>query len=123
MRIRISWDLGQVFARLDDDTPGSRVVLAALPIRATASTRGEEVYLSASLPLRKEGSFRQRVEPGMVCYWAGGASIVLPFGPTPISVGGESRLISPCNVLGRLEDDSRVLGRIRPGHLLTVARA
>jgi uncharacterized protein len=122
MRIRIAWDLGEVFARLDD-TPSAQAVLAALPLQATASTWGDEVYLSARLPLRTEDNARQVVEPGTVCYWVEGASIALPFGPTPISKAGESRLVSPCNVLGRLEDDPRALSRVRRGHLLTVSRA
>lgn len=122
MRIRISWDLGEVFVNLDD-TPTVRAMLNALPIRSTASTWGHEVYLGARLPVRTEDGARQVVEPGTVCYWVEGASLALPFGPTPISEAGESRLISPCNVLGRLEGNAEALCRIRAGHLLTVSRA
>jgi uncharacterized protein len=122
MRIRITWDFGEVFADLDD-TPTARAVLDALPIRSTADTWGEEVYLGARLAVQSEDDARQVVEPGTVCYWVEGASLALPFGPTPISEAGESRLVSPCNVLGRLEGNPRALGRIRAGHLLTVSRA
>ncbi len=117
MRIRIAWDWGEIFARLDD-TPGARAMLAALPIRATASTRGAEVYLSAPLRLRPDGPARQAVEAGTVCYWPEGASIALPFGAAP-----DARRQAPGHVLGRLEDDPQLLARIRTGHLLTVSRA
>nr|WP_229686202.1 cyclophilin-like family protein [Longimycelium tulufanense] len=43
MRIRLSWPAGTATATLRD-TPTSRALLAALPVRARAGTWGEEVY-------------------------------------------------------------------------------
>lgn len=122
MRLRISWDLGEVFARLDD-TPTTRAVLAALPLHTTAHTWGDEVYLGARLAVKPEDNARRVVEPGAVCYWVEGASLALRIGQTPLARAGESRVVSRCNVLGRLEGHPGALGRIRAGHLLTVARA
>lgn len=116
MRIRIAWDHGEVFARLDD-TPGSRAMLAALPLQSTAASRGEELVLSVPLRVRAGGKTRDDLEPGTVCYWPAGASLALPFGSSAIHHD------SGCQVLGRLEDDPRLLRQVRSGHLLTVTRA
>jgi len=55
------------------------------------------------------------VAPGEVCFWVEGRSLALPFGPTPISRNGEPRLVTRCNVLGRIEGDPRALAGIRAG--------
>jgi hypothetical protein len=55
------------------------------------------------------------VEPGTVAFWTDGYALALPYGPTPISRGDECRLASPCNVLGRLDGDPRLLATVRDG--------
>lgn len=116
MRILISWDHGQVPARLFD-TPSARAVFSALPIHANASRRGVEMRLSAALRLKREAGARQVVEPGTLCYWIEGASLTVPLCP-----GQAARLASPCNVLGRLEGDPAALEGVRNGHLLVLSK-
>lgn len=116
MRILISWDHGQVPARLFD-TPGGRAVFAALPIHANASRRGGEMRVSAALGLKREAGARQVVETGTLCYWAEGASLTVPLSP-----GRLTRLAAPCTVLGRLEGDPAALQGVRNGHLLVLSR-
>jgi hypothetical protein len=60
------------------------------------------------------------VDPGTVCYWVDGKSLALPYGRTPISKGSESRLVSACNVLGKLEGDPRLLSGLRDGARIRV---
>ncbi|WP_256103679.1 cyclophilin-like fold protein [Streptomyces sp. ODS05-4] len=114
MQIRISWPSGQLTATLDD-TPGAKALAAALPIASTAHTWGEEVYFDTPLSLPLEADARQVVEPGTVAFWTEGDALALPYGPTPISRGDECRLASPCNLLGRVDGDPRVLATVRPG--------
>ncbi|WEB41479.1 cyclophilin-like fold protein [Streptomyces yunnanensis] len=114
MKIRISWPTGHVTATLDD-TPTATALLAALPLQATAHTWGEEVYFDTGLAPALETDARQVVEPGTVAFWTEGNALALPYGPTPISRGGESRLASPCNVLGRIDGDPRALATVRSG--------
>lgn len=116
MRILISWDHGQVPARLFD-TPSGRALFAALPIHANASRRGGELRVSAALSLKHEVGARQVVEAGTLCYWVEGASVTVPLGP-----GRVTRLPAPCNVLGCLEDAPAALEGIRNGHLLVLSR-
>jgi hypothetical protein len=119
MRIRISWDKGEVFGALAD-TPTANKVLKALPCSSTANTWGEEVYFS--VPVRTElESYAQRVvPPGTICFWVQGQSVAIPFGPTPASKRGECRLVTKVNVLGKLEGDPQALKSILGGDKIRV---
>ncbi|MEU5300815.1 cyclophilin-like fold protein [Streptomyces noursei] len=121
MKIRISWPTGHVTATLDD-TPTATVLLAALPLQATAHTWGEEVYFDTGLAPALETDARQVVEPGTVAFWTEGNALALPYGPTPISRGDEPRLASPCNVLGRIDGDPRALATVRSGDAIHVQK-
>ncbi len=100
MRVRISWPNGEVTAELAD-TPTTAALKAALPVRGSASTWGEEVYFSVPLSVDLEADARQVVDPGTVCFWVDGGALALPYGPTPISQGDECRLAGACNVARR----------------------
>ncbi|MEU8431368.1 cyclophilin-like fold protein [Streptomyces sp. NPDC029216] len=119
MQIRISWPAGLLTATLDD-TPTSKALAAALPISASANTWGEEVYFDTGVSVGLEHDARQVVEPGTVAFWTEGDALALPYGPTPISRGGECRLASPCNVLGSFDGDPRLLATIREGDPIRV---
>jgi hypothetical protein len=49
-----------------------------------------------------------------------GSSLALPFGPTPVSRGGECRLVTRVNVLGKLEGNPRLLATVRDGDPIEV---
>ncbi|MER7337155.1 cyclophilin-like fold protein [Streptomyces sp. NPDC000075] len=119
MQIRISWPAGLLTATLDP-TPTSKALAAALPISASANTWGEEVYFDTGVSVDLEHDARQVVEPGTVAFWTEGNALALPYGPTPISRGGESRLASPCNVLGSFDGDPRLLATVRDGDPIRV---
>ena len=122
MRIRLSWPGGQAHANLDD-TPTARAVMAALPIRALTNTWGEEVYFDTGVETALEADAADVVDPGTVCFWVEGRSLALPYGPTPASRGDECRLVTEVNLLGRLEEDPRVLAAVQPGMEITVEEA
>ncbi|MGA2139924.1 MAG: cyclophilin-like fold protein [Verrucomicrobiia bacterium] len=119
MRIRISWDNGEVFGVLTD-TPTTKKLLEALPCSSSANTWGEEVYFSTPVRTVLEADARQVVPPGTICFWVEGQSLAIPFGPTPISQGDECRLVTKVNLLGRLEGNPRVLKSIRDGDKIRV---
>lgn len=122
MRIRISWQSGEVFGDLDD-TPTARALYSALPCESDANTWGKEVYFEVPVRAALEPDARQVVEPGTICFWVEGSSLALPFGPTPVSKGDECRLVTRVNVLGRLSGDPSVLGKIRNGDTVRVEPA
>ena len=118
-RVRVAWQGGEVTAHLRD-TPTAGQLLAALPCQATANTWGEEVYFEVPVKAALEPDAQQVVDPGTVCFWVQGGSLALPFGPTPASVGDECRLVTPCNVLGKIEGDPRQLKKVKQGAAVRV---
>lgn len=120
-KIRISWPGGAVTATLAP-TPTAEKVLGSLPARSSANLWGDEVYFSLPLRATLEADARQVVDPGAVCFWVEGNSLALPFGPTPVSRGGECRLVTKVNVLGKLDDDPKLLGSVEEGDEITVVR-
>ena len=118
-RIRIAWPKGSLVAALDD-TPTARALVSALPLNARAQTWGEEVYFEIPVKAILERSAKQVVPPGTVCFWVEGSSLALPWGRTPISEGKEPKLVSPCNVLGRIDGAARDFASVRGGDTITV---
>ncbi|MFF0423836.1 cyclophilin-like fold protein [Streptomyces sp. NPDC004520] len=119
LRIRIIWPAGHTTATLEE-TPTSKALAGVLPISSTARTWGEEVYFDTPVSVPVEDGARQVVEPGTVAFWTDGDALALPYGPTPISRGDECRLASPCNLLGALDGDPRILATVRDGDPIRV---
>jgi hypothetical protein len=119
-RIRITWPKGATVALLED-TPSARALVSALPLNARAQTWGEEVYFEIPVTAELEGDARQVVAPGTVCFWVEGNSLALPWGRTPISEGNEPRLVTRCNVLGKIDGDARQLASVHAGDTVTVS--
>ena len=118
-RIKISWPKGGVTATLEE-TPTAHALVAALPIKARAQTWGEEVYFEIPVKAPLEKDAKQVVPPGTICFWVEGSSLALPWGRTPISEGNEPRLVTRCNVLGKIDGDARQLASVRSGDTITV---
>jgi hypothetical protein len=118
-RIRIAWPKGTARATLHD-TPTARALIAALPLKAKAQTWGEEVYFEIPVKATLEKDAKQVVPPGTVCFWVEGSSLALPWGRTPISEGDEARLVTRCNVLGKIDGEARQLASVRSGDTITL---
>ena len=118
-RIRIAWPKGAVSASLND-TPTARALVAALPLKARAQTWGEEVYFGIPVSATLEAGAKQVVPAGSVCFWVEGSSLALPWGRTPVSQGDESRLVTRCNVLGKIDGEARQLASVRSGDAITL---
>ncbi|MGE0557848.1 MAG: cyclophilin-like family protein [Burkholderiales bacterium] len=120
--IRIAWPQGSVTADLQPG-PTTDLLLAALPCKSTVNTWGEEVYFSLPVAAKPEPGAQQVVDPGTVCFWVEGSALALPWGRTPVSKGDECRLVSPCNVLGKIRGDASVLRSARDGDTIRVEAA
>lgn len=105
-----------------DLQPGSTVnrLLAALPCESKVHTWGEEVYFTLPVSADLEPGALQVVDPGTVCFWVDGSALALPWGRTPASRGDECRLVSPCNLLGRIRGDPAALKSARDGDTIRV---
>ena len=120
---KISISVGgiEVLAHLDDN-PTADSIWEALPISASASTWGDEIYFRTSVQADEHDAV-ETVDMGAVAYWPPGQAICLFFGPTPVSTGDEIRPASPVNVVGRIAGDPTVLKSVSPGHQVLVDRA
>jgi hypothetical protein len=122
MNLRI--EAGQVVLMVELlDTPTAKALVAALPFEARAQTWGEEVYFTTPVSVKLEPDAKQIVEPGTACFWTEGNALALPYGRTPISSDERPKLASRCNVVGRLEGDPRMIGKIRSGEKLKLSKA
>jgi len=121
-RIKIAWPKGVATVTLND-TPTARALVAALPLKARAQTWGEEVYFEIPVKATLEKDAKQVVPPGTVCFWVEGSSLALPWGRTPISEEDEPRLVTRCNVLGRIEGDPKRLASVRSGDAIALELA
>ncbi|HJL84922.1 MAG TPA: cyclophilin-like fold protein [Candidatus Marinimicrobia bacterium] len=119
MQIWIQWPQGEITATLED-TPTSRALLDALPFESSANTWGDEIYFSVQLLTDLEKDAQQVVDPGTVCFWTEGNALAIPFGPTPIAEGDECRLVTACNVLGKVEGDPKTLSSVISGAAISV---
>ena len=111
----------QVLARLDDNATADKV-WEALPISASASTWGDEIYFRTTVQADEQDAV-ETVDMGALAYWPPGQAICLFFGPTPVSVGDEIRPASPVNVVGTIEGDPTALKSVASGEQVVVERA
>ena len=119
-RIRIrAGGVEAIAALLDNRTADA--IWAALPLRATVSLWGDEIYFRIPVDLSPERP-QAVVSAGDLGYWPPGKAFCLFWGPTPASVGDEIRPASPVNLFGRLEGAPDVFAGVPDGVPITVER-
>ncbi len=94
------------------ETETARRIWEALPLEATGSRWGDEIYFDVPVEMSEEDP-RAVVEVGDLGFWPPGKAMCLFWGPTPASEGEEVRPASPVNVFGRILGDATLLGTTR----------
>ncbi len=102
------------------DTPTADAIYAAVPFESRAATWGEEVYFAAPVRAEREAEARDVVQAGELAFRVEGEAIIIGFGPTPASEGGESRRAAAANVWGRAVEDVRTLSAVEPGQAILI---
>ncbi len=120
-RIEISAGDVTAYAVLND-TELAQTIWEALPIEASASTWGAEIYFEIPVQAGNEAP-QETVELGDLGYWPPGSAMCIFFGPTPMSQGDEIRPASPVTVWGKLEGDPTVFKTVLAGAKIVVSRA
>ena len=120
-QIRISAGSVVVTAALNNSDTADQV-WEALPITGRAQTWGDEIYFSIPVKAAEEANSQDTVEAGTVAYWPPGSALCLFWGPTPMSAAGEIRPASAVNVIGLIDGDPAVLGKVDDGSEIAVER-
>lgn len=119
--IRITVGDVEVEAQLNDSDCAQQIA-EALPVEASASTWGEEIYFSIDVDAPAE-DMQSAVELGDLGYWPPGSAFCIFFGMTPMSTAEEIRPASPVMVIGRMEGDFDALKSVSAGETVRVERA
>ena len=117
-KIRIIAADVEVTAELNDSAT-AELIWNALPIEASGSTWGDEIYFRTSIEDQERDS-QEVVDMGDVAFWPPGQALCLFFGPTPMSRGDEIRPASAVNVVGKIEGDPTVLKSVPSGSRVLV---
>jgi uncharacterized protein len=111
-RIKIS-AAGMTAEATLNDSATAQAIWAALPLEATGSTWGDEIYFSIPVHLDEAPEADDVVEVGDLGYWAPGNAFCIFYGRTPASSGNEVRAASPVNLFGHIDGDATVFRKAR----------
>ena len=105
MRIKIT--VGEVALEAElNDTATAAKIGAALPIRTSFNTWGDEIYFSIPVDAELDDSAQEVVEIGDLGYWPPGSAFCIFFGLTPVSEPGRIMPASAVNVIGKVVGDA-----------------
>ena len=120
-RISITAGPVQMEAQLNDSN-AARVIAEALPIKASTSTWGDEIYFG--IPVEQELEQPQEVvQEGDLGFWPPGHAFCIFFGPTPASRGDEIRPASPVTVIGQVVGDATAFKQVSAGESVVLELA
>jgi hypothetical protein len=112
--IKITAGQIQVAAELND-SPTAKSIFDALPIKATGSRWGGELYFSIPVEVELEADSRDVLDVGELGYWPTGCAFCIFFGPTPASQAEEIRAASAVNIVGTIKGDISQLPKVPDG--------
>jgi hypothetical protein len=100
---RVNFLVGDIEVRSEwNESETARKIRAVLPLEASGSYWGQELYFEIPVETGQERDARDVVEPGTVAYWPAGRCLCIFWGPTPASRGNECRAASDVNVVGQV---------------------
>ena len=105
MRIAIQIGTLSLEAELND-TATAQQIAAALPLRSSFNTWGDEIYFSIPINAPLDDSAQEVVELGDLGYWPPGKAFCIFFGQTPASQPGKIMPASAVNVIGKILGDA-----------------
>jgi hypothetical protein len=105
MRIVIQIGTLSMEAELND-TSTAQQIAAALPLRSSFNTWGDEIYFAIPINATLDDSAQEVVELGALGYWPPGKAFCIFFGQTPASQPGKIMPASAVNVIGKVLGDA-----------------
>jgi uncharacterized protein len=120
-KIRIKAGKVEALAQLNDSAIAG-LVWDALPISASVSTWGDEIYFE--IPVKANLTKPQDVVGlGDIGYWPSGRCFCIFFGPTPVSSGGEIRPASSVEIIGKVSTEPLEFKKVREGAEILLEKA
>jgi uncharacterized protein len=105
--MRIAIQIGTLLMEAElNATPTAQQIAAALPLRSSFNTWGDEIYFSIPINATLDDSAREVVELGDLGYWPPGKAFCIFFGQTPASQPGKIMPASAVNVIGKVLGDA-----------------
>ncbi len=104
MRIAIRIGTLSMEAELNE-TPTAQKIAAALPLRTSFNTWGDEIYFAIPVDADLDDSAQDVVKLGDLGYWPPGKAWCIFFGQTPVSQPGKIMPASAVNVIGKVLGD------------------
>ena len=92
-----------------NETPTAQKIAAALPLRTSFNTWGDEIYFAIPVDADLDDSAQDIVEVGDLGYWPPGKAWCIFFGQTPVSQPGKIMPASAVNVIGKVLGDATAL--------------
>ena len=89
-----------------NDTSTAQQIAAALPLRSSFNTWGDEIYFAIPINATLDDSAQEVVELGALGYWPPGKAFCIFFGQTPASQPGKIMPASAVNVIGKVLGDA-----------------
>tara|TARA_B100001996_G_C18328310_1_gene465324 strand:+ start:191 stop:565 length:375 start_codon:yes stop_codon:yes gene_type:complete len=105
-----------------DDTYTSRKIWDSCPIKSITNIWGNEVYFKTDIEVTKDKTAKDVINLGEIAFWVEGSSIAIGFGPTPISILDEIRLVTKANIIGKTTADLSLLSMVNSGEIVIVER-
>ena len=104
------------------NTETAKAVWDACPIESRAALWGKEIYFDTNIQAVKEDDSKQIIIKGEMAFWVEGSAIAIGFGPTPVSVGDEIRLVTDVNIFGKTNFNLDLLEEIKSGENIKVEK-
>ena len=104
------------------DTENAIQIWESCPIKAIVNTWGKEIYFETKVKAIKDKTAKNVINKGEIAFWVEGSSIVIGFGPTPISKGDEIRLVTNANIIGETTSNLSTLSMVNSGEIVIVER-
>ena len=98
MQILINTNNIEIVCKLRTNDTATQIK-SILPITSKVNVWGDEIYFPISkLNIREESDATDIMNLGEIAFWMQGNSIAIGFGPTPVSISDEIRLINKANI-------------------------
>ena len=104
------------------ETPTAISIYESCPFNSIVNTWGEEIYFETNIKVKKEHDAKQVLNKGEIAFWVEGTAVAIGYGPTPVSVKDEIRLVTDVNIFGDTDFNLDLLKNVKSGENVIVDR-